>query len=219
MRKVREILRLHHECRLTQRQVAASTGVSKGTVSAYLRRAHEAGLTWEQARELDDTAVEARLFRLIGRAEMCSASMTRATTSRSTSFFLRRAASRRAAVAMRSTSRMTCGGLVDHRDGVGGEEVAVAGQRANRECRSLTALNAQPTTNLQCKSRIAARKSRPPSPTYSSVVSPAQRWFGSAASKRRSSRFGATADRARSSLSTGTIDGHELRDPLAASAG
>ena len=69
MRKVREILRLHHECRLTQRQISASTGVSKGTVSDYLRRTHEAGLTWEQARELDDAAVETRLFRLIGRCE------------------------------------------------------------------------------------------------------------------------------------------------------
>jgi transposase len=69
MRKVREILRLHHECQLTQRQVSASTGVSKGTVSDYLRRAHEAGLTWEQARELDDAAVETRLFRLVGRSE------------------------------------------------------------------------------------------------------------------------------------------------------
>ena len=66
--KVREILRLHHECHLTQRQVSASTGVSKGTVSDYLRRAHEAGLTWAQAREMDGT-VEARLFRLVGRSE------------------------------------------------------------------------------------------------------------------------------------------------------
>jgi transposase len=69
MRKIREILRLHHECQLTQRQILASTGVSKGAVSAYLRRAHEAGLTWEQARTLDDATVESRLFRLVGRSE------------------------------------------------------------------------------------------------------------------------------------------------------
>jgi transposase len=69
MRKVREILRLRHEQGLTQRQISASTGVSKGAVGEYLRRADEAGLSWEQARPLDDGAIEARLFRMVGRNE------------------------------------------------------------------------------------------------------------------------------------------------------
>jgi transposase len=69
MRKVREILRLRHECRLNQRQISASTGVSKGAVSDYLSRARAAGLTWEVARALDDATVESRLFKLLGRAE------------------------------------------------------------------------------------------------------------------------------------------------------
>jgi transposase len=69
MRKIREILRLHHECQLTQRQISASTGVSKGAVSDYLRRAAVAGLSWEQAQLLDDGDVEGRLFRLVGRNE------------------------------------------------------------------------------------------------------------------------------------------------------
>jgi len=69
MRKIREILRLHLECRLTQRQISASTGVSKGTVSEYLRRAAAAGLTWQEARDMGEVEVEARLFRLVGRAE------------------------------------------------------------------------------------------------------------------------------------------------------
>jgi transposase len=69
MRKVREILRLHYERHLTQRQISASTGVSKGTVGDYLRRATQAGLTWELARDLDDATVESRLFRLVGRSE------------------------------------------------------------------------------------------------------------------------------------------------------
>lgn len=69
MRKVREILRLRHEQGLTQRQISASTGVSKGAVGEYLRRAQEAGLTWEEARPLDDGEVEARLFRHPGRNE------------------------------------------------------------------------------------------------------------------------------------------------------
>lgn len=69
MRKIREILRLSHESRLTQRQITSSTGVSKGAVGEYLRRAREAGLTWEAARSMDDAAVEAKLFKLIGRNE------------------------------------------------------------------------------------------------------------------------------------------------------
>jgi transposase len=69
MRRIREILRLHHECRLTQRQISASTGVSKGAITDYLRRAREAGLTWDQAKSLDDAEVESRLFRLLGRNE------------------------------------------------------------------------------------------------------------------------------------------------------
>ena len=69
MRKVREILRLRFERGLSQRQISASTGVSKGALSEYLRRAAAAGLTWEAARDLDDAEVEARLFRYPGRNE------------------------------------------------------------------------------------------------------------------------------------------------------
>jgi transposase len=69
MRKVREILRLRFERGLSQRQISASTGVSKGALSEYLRRASASGLTWEVARALDDSEVEARLFRYPGRNE------------------------------------------------------------------------------------------------------------------------------------------------------
>jgi len=69
MRKVREILRLRFERGLSHRQISASTGVSKGALSDYLRRAVAAGLTWEVARALDDGEVEARLFRYPGRNE------------------------------------------------------------------------------------------------------------------------------------------------------
>ena len=69
MRKIRAVLLLHFESHLTQRQISASTGVSKGTVSDYLRRAADAGLTWQQAQDLTEEQVEARLFRLVGRAE------------------------------------------------------------------------------------------------------------------------------------------------------
>ena len=69
MRKVREILRLRFERGLSQRQISASTGVSKGALNDYLKRAAAAGLTWEVARDLDDAEVEARLFRYPGRNE------------------------------------------------------------------------------------------------------------------------------------------------------
>lgn len=39
MSRVREILRLRFERGLSQRQISASTGVSKGALSEYLRRA------------------------------------------------------------------------------------------------------------------------------------------------------------------------------------
>ena len=69
MRKVREILRLRFERGLSQRQISASTGVSKGAIGEYMRRAAAAGVTWEVARALDDSEVEARLFRYPGRNE------------------------------------------------------------------------------------------------------------------------------------------------------
>jgi len=69
MRKVREILRLRFEHGLSQRQISASTGVSKGAIGEYLKRAEAAGVTWDVARGLDDGEVEARLFRYPGRNE------------------------------------------------------------------------------------------------------------------------------------------------------
>ena len=59
------------------------------------------------------------------------ASMILATTSRSTSLRFLRAASRRAALAIRSVSRMPPRGcLVDHGDCVGGKDLAIAGDAA-----------------------------------------------------------------------------------------
>lgn len=69
MRKIREVLRLKFECRLGHRAIAASCAISKGSVSDYLTRAREAGVTWDQARALDDGEVERLLFRAVGRNE------------------------------------------------------------------------------------------------------------------------------------------------------
>ena len=69
MRRIRGVRRLRYECRLNQRLISASVGISKGSVSDYLARAATAGLTWAEANLLDDVEVERRLFKQIGRNE------------------------------------------------------------------------------------------------------------------------------------------------------
>ena len=69
MRRIREVLRLRHECGLQQRLISASVGISKGSVSDYLARAEAVGLTWAQAAALDEEEVERRLFTQVGRNE------------------------------------------------------------------------------------------------------------------------------------------------------
>ena len=62
MRKLRDILRLKYEAGLSHRAIAraCSTGVS--TVSVHLQRAIAAGVRWPLPADLDDAALEARLF-------------------------------------------------------------------------------------------------------------------------------------------------------------
>lgn len=67
MRRIREVLRLKHELDRNHRQISAATGLSKGSVSAYLQRAKQAGVTWEDARELSDVELERKLFKTPGR--------------------------------------------------------------------------------------------------------------------------------------------------------
>ncbi|MCZ6655188.1 MAG: IS21 family transposase [Planctomycetota bacterium] len=62
MRKIREVLRLKHELGLTHRAVAKACSVGLGTVTLYLQRAEELGLGWPLPAELDDAALEARVF-------------------------------------------------------------------------------------------------------------------------------------------------------------
>jgi hypothetical protein len=69
MRKVREVLRLRFEVGCSHRALQASTGLSKGSVSEYLKRATARGLTWPEAQSISDADVEAYLFRAIGRSE------------------------------------------------------------------------------------------------------------------------------------------------------
>jgi len=62
MRRIREILRLKNECGLSHRAIAQACGVGLGTVSEYLRRAERCGVVWPLPAELDEAALEARLF-------------------------------------------------------------------------------------------------------------------------------------------------------------
>lgn len=62
MRQIREILRLKHECGLPNRGIARACSVGTGTVWEYLDRARRAGLGWPLPEDVDDAALEARLF-------------------------------------------------------------------------------------------------------------------------------------------------------------
>jgi transposase len=62
MRRIREILRLKWELKLSHRQTALSVGLSPSTVSECVGRAVAAGLNWPLAAALDDEALEARLY-------------------------------------------------------------------------------------------------------------------------------------------------------------
>ena len=61
MRKIREVLRLD-AAGLTDRAIAASVGSSRSTVQECLKRARAAGITWPLPEDLDERALEARLY-------------------------------------------------------------------------------------------------------------------------------------------------------------
>lgn len=62
MRNVREVLRLSLDQGLSVRDVAASLGVARSTVSDHLRRSEKAGLSWPLPDDLSDSALEQLLF-------------------------------------------------------------------------------------------------------------------------------------------------------------
>ena len=62
MRKIREVLRLKHERGLSHRAIAQACTLGLGTVSLYLQRTAQQGLGWPLPAELDDAALEARLY-------------------------------------------------------------------------------------------------------------------------------------------------------------
>ncbi|MBX9568967.1 MAG: IS21 family transposase [Candidatus Obscuribacterales bacterium] len=62
MRRIREVLRLVLDCKLSNRKTGESLGIGRSTVDEYVRRACAAGLTWPLSADLDDAGLEALLF-------------------------------------------------------------------------------------------------------------------------------------------------------------
>jgi transposase len=62
MRRIRDVMRLKHAHGLSERQIAASLSLGKGTVGAYLGRARKAGLGWPLPPTLSDDDLELLLF-------------------------------------------------------------------------------------------------------------------------------------------------------------
>ena len=62
MRRIRDVLRLQFCQGLSERQVAASLGLSKTRIGTCLQRARQAGLTWPLPEGLEDDSLELLLF-------------------------------------------------------------------------------------------------------------------------------------------------------------
>lgn len=62
MRKIRDVLRLKLQARLSHEQTAGALDISKGVITKYLTLASSAGLDWQQIQALDDTALHNRLL-------------------------------------------------------------------------------------------------------------------------------------------------------------
>ncbi len=62
MRRIKEALRLRWECGLSESAVGEVCKCGRTTVQDYVKRAKVVGLTWEQAKGLEDAELERRLF-------------------------------------------------------------------------------------------------------------------------------------------------------------
>jgi len=61
MRKMKEVLRLYYDLKLSKRQVARSCNIAASTVREHLRRAEAAGLNWPLPDGMDDAELSVRL--------------------------------------------------------------------------------------------------------------------------------------------------------------
>lgn len=62
MRKIKEVLRLKQEKKMSSRKIAAVCSVARSTVGEYLRRAEVSGISWPLPADLSDTDLERKLF-------------------------------------------------------------------------------------------------------------------------------------------------------------
>ena len=62
MRKIKEVLRLSHESGLGQRGIAQALNLGLGTVSTYLKRARQAGISWPLPDDMNERTLGRLLF-------------------------------------------------------------------------------------------------------------------------------------------------------------
>ncbi len=62
MRKIKEVLRLKHACRLSNEAIASSCGIGRTSVREYLRRAKQAHLGWPLPEDMTGSDLEGKLF-------------------------------------------------------------------------------------------------------------------------------------------------------------
>jgi len=62
MRKIRDVLRLKLDAKLSHEQIAGALGISKGVVTKYVRLAAAAGLDWPTVQGADEITLERRLL-------------------------------------------------------------------------------------------------------------------------------------------------------------
>ena len=62
MRKIRDVLRVKHAYQTSERQISLAVGLSRSTISDYLRRAAQVRLSWPIPEAIEDAALERLLF-------------------------------------------------------------------------------------------------------------------------------------------------------------
>ena len=66
IRQVREVLRLKYACGASERVIARSVRIARTAIGKNIRGAAVVGITWPLPEELDDAALECKLFALAG---------------------------------------------------------------------------------------------------------------------------------------------------------
>lgn len=61
-RKIKDVLRLKLDAKLSHQQIADALGLSKGVVTKYVGLAAAAGLDWTAVQSMDEAALERRLM-------------------------------------------------------------------------------------------------------------------------------------------------------------